>query len=341
MGRAKKYFTIFIGILIIMLLLWWAGLRSTLELMMKVNPRFLGLAVLMYCLTVFSWAIRWKVFLDGAGVHASFLRILEGVFVGIFLNNLTPGARTGGEAVKALYIARSSNGTYPKVFATVMADRILDVIPVAIFMIVAFIYAVGIGSKVLLYVLGVSILLIIVVLVLTVFFSVKENYAVALIMRLLRFLKKLFPRKIFSHEKSLEEKITSAIREFKSTLVMLAKKKREVLISMMWSFVLWISDVVRMYFVFLSLGRNMSIIQVLLVKMASMAIAMVSIIPGGIGINEAVQSALFLAIGVEKTLAVSATMLDRLISFWIPTVVGGVLVIKRRDVLSSSSLEYH
>ncbi|RLF92019.1 hypothetical protein DRN82_00945 [Thermococci archaeon] len=336
--NAKKYLTIIVGIGIIIVLLWWAGIRDTIGLMLQANLKYLALAVLMYCIAILSWSIRWGVFLRGANIRTSFIKVIEGVFVGIFLNNLTPGAKTGGEAVKALYIAKSSNGTYPKVFATVMADRILDIIPVAMLMLIAFIYSVVHGIKVLVWVLLLSLILLMLVVIITVVFSVKENYAMSLIMGIFRIFRRIFPSRLSNYEEKMESKIKGGIREFKSTLIGISKRKRDVVFSTLWSFVLWLSDVLRTYFIFLSLGNRVSLLQVLLVKMASMALAMISVIPGGIGISETIQSALFLAVGVEKTVAVSATVLDRIISFWAPTFIGGVLVLKRKDVLRLDKL---
>ncbi|AMM53175.1 lysylphosphatidylglycerol synthase transmembrane domain-containing protein [Pyrococcus kukulkanii] len=336
--NAKKYLTIIVGIGIIIVLLWWAGIRDSIGLMLQANLKYLALAVLMYCIAILSWSIRWGVFLRGANIRTSFIKVIEGVFVGIFLNNLTPGARTGGEAIKALYIAKSSNGTYPKVFATVMADRILDIIPVAMLMLIAFIYSVVHGIKVLVWVLLLSLILLMLVVIITVVFSVKENYAMSLIMGIFRIFRRIFPSRLSNYEEKMESKIKGGIREFKSTLIGISKRKRDVVFSTLWSFVLWLSDVLRTYFIFLSLGSRVSLLQVLLVKMASMALAMISVIPGGIGISETIQSALFLAVGVEKTVAVSATVLDRIISFWAPTFIGGVLVLKRKDVLRLDKL---
>ncbi|MFA4662732.1 lysylphosphatidylglycerol synthase transmembrane domain-containing protein [Pyrococcus kukulkanii] len=336
--NVKKHLTIIVGIGIIIVLLWWAGIRDSIGLMLQANLKYLALAVLMYCIAILSWSIRWGVFLRGANIRTSFIKVIEGVFVGIFLNNLTPGARTGGEAIKALYIAKSSNGTYPKVFATVMADRILDIIPVAMLMLIAFIYSVVHGIKVLVWVLLLSLILLMLVVIITVVFSVKENYAMSLIMGIFRIFRRIFPSRLSNYEEKMESKIKGGIREFKSTLIGISKRKRDVVFSTLWSFVLWLSDVLRTYFIFLSLGSRVSLLQVLLVKMASMALAMISVIPGGIGISETIQSALFLAVGVEKTVAVSATVLDRIISFWAPTFIGGVLVLKRKDVLRLDKL---
>ncbi|CAB50678.1 lysylphosphatidylglycerol synthase transmembrane domain-containing protein [Pyrococcus abyssi] len=334
---AKRYLLIGAGILIVIILLWWAGVRETLDLILTANPKFLLLAIIMYCISVLTWALRWATFLKSAKVSVSFLRVIEGVFIGIFLNNLTPGARTGGEAVKVLFIKKSSqNGSYSKVFATVMADRILDVIPVIAFMVLAFLYALTLHVKVLLIILGISALILTLIVLITTLLSVKEKYALSFLLKLFRLFKRIFPSKLTYTEETIREKLLKEFREFKATLIVLAKEKRRLASTLLYSFVLWLADIMKTYFVFLSLGSEVNLFQVLLVRMASMAVAMISVIPGGIGISEAVQSGLFLAIGIEKTVAVSVTMLDRLISFWTPTLIGGALAFKNKDVFSST-----
>ncbi|AEC51740.1 hypothetical protein PNA2_0825 [Pyrococcus sp. NA2] len=333
----KRYLLLILGITLIGVLLWWAGIKDTLGLILRADLKFLLLATLMYCLAVLTWAIRWNTFLKGATIDVSFTKVLEGVFIGIFLNNITPGARTGGEAVKAIFIKRAtSNGSYSRVFATVMADRILDVVPVIVLMTFAFLYAITLHTYIILIILGISVLLLFIALALTTIFSLKENYALSILLRILRILKRLFPSKISATEEVLKEKLINEIREFKGTLVKLAKNRKKLASTMICSFILWGADILKTYFIFLSLGGDVTLLQVLLVRMASMAISMVSIIPGGIGISEVVQSGLFLALGIEKTLAVSVTMVDRLISFWIPTLLGGLLAFKNRELFFQS-----
>ncbi|AAL80294.1 lysylphosphatidylglycerol synthetase family protein [Pyrococcus furiosus DSM 3638] len=327
----KRYVTVVAGIGLLGVLLWWAGIRETLTLLFSADLNYLGIAFLMYCLSVLVWAVRWRIFLEKANIKVPFIRILGGIFVGIFVNNLTPGARTGGEPVKAFYITRGmgKNESYPRVLATVMADRILDVIPVMAFMVVALLYALKLRENILVAVLAFSSLLIMLILAITLIFSLKERYALVIIMKIVGIFKRIFPKKLGDGE-IVEAKVRSAIREFKETLLGIANKRKDVIIPLLWSFLLWSLDILRTYFVFLSIGWRVSLVKVLLVKMASMAMAMISIVPGGIGVSEVVQSALFLVVGIEKSVAVSAILLDRLISFWFPTLIGGILLIKER-----------
>ncbi|AEH25228.1 flippase-like domain-containing protein [Pyrococcus yayanosii] len=325
----KRKVTLILGLAILLGLLWWAGIGETMDILKGAQPSYFLLAAGMQAIALLAWAVRWRTFLRRAGVHVDFLRVLEGVMIGIFVNNLTPGARTGGEPAKAYFISKRSNGSYPQVFATVMADRVLDVIPVVVFMFLAFNYALKLRIGLLLTVLIVSIVLIIIALSLTLAFSVHEGAAVRLLMFIARLVKRISPAKLSEADDVIEGKLRRAISEFKRTLRELGKDKGGLIISLLWSFTLWSASVLRTYFVFLSIGYEVPLAYVLLVQMAAMAIAMMSVIPGGLGVNEAVLSALFLALGIEKSIAVSATILDRLISFWIPTLIGGVLTLRQ------------
>lgn len=327
----KRYVTAVVGIGLLGILLWWAGIRETLTLLFSADFTYLGIAFLMYCFSLLVWAVRWRIILEKVNIKVPFIRILGGIFVGIFINNLTPGARTGGEPVKAFYITRAmgKNESYPRVLATVMADRILDVIPVIVFMVVALLYALKLRENMLVAILAFSCLLIVAILIITLLFSLKERYALAIIIKIANVFKRIFPKRLGDGE-IVEAKVKSAVQEFKETLLGIANMRRDVIVPLFWSFLLWSLDILRTYFVFLSIGWRVSLVKVLLVKMASIAVAMISILPGGVGVNEVVQSALFLVVGIEKSVAVSAILLDRLISFWLPTFIGGILLVKER-----------
>ena len=50
--------------------------------------------------------------------------------IGIFFNNITPGARTGGEPMKTFIISQEENiSPIEIVFATVTVDRIVESLP--------------------------------------------------------------------------------------------------------------------------------------------------------------------------------------------------------------------
>ena len=56
--------------------------------------------------------------------------------------------------------------------------------------------------------------------------------------------------------------------------------------------------------------------------MIGIVVGMFMIIPGGAGIIEAINSAVYVLLGINKEIAVTATLLERLISYWAPTTIG-------------------
>ena len=70
-----------------------------------------------------SW--RWQLLLERAGIRISLWQSLWLYFVGLFAGYATPGQV--GEAVKAVYLARSGHAVGPAL-ATIALDRILDML---------------------------------------------------------------------------------------------------------------------------------------------------------------------------------------------------------------------
>lgn len=321
--RGKKYLMMTLGVALIIALIVWAGVEDSLEIVMGASSRPLVLAILMQVLATFAWALRWRVFLNKAGIRPGTKDLLMAVMIGVFVNNITPGARAGGEPARTYFIGKRTNSGYGAVFATVMADRILDVIPVMVFTFIAFKYALDGGNRLLLLVLGVSTLSLAVVLLLTVLFSYNERLALGLVKRTLGLVRRLFPGRFSKVEENIEERIRKTVMEFRETLVDLSKDPAVFFKTLLYSFALWGFMVLRTYFVFESISHPLPLSSIVMVQMAGIAIGMISVIPGGLGVTEGINSALYLSLSLKKSIAVTATVVDRFISFWLPSIVGG------------------
>ncbi|WP_456397695.1 flippase-like domain-containing protein [Palaeococcus sp. (in: euryarchaeotes)] len=321
----KRMGLIAFGIIVILALIWWAGIDETISIVRSTNWKYLSLAILMQALAVIAWALRWRVFLNRANVRESLSRVLVAVLVGIFVNNITPGARAGGEPARMYVVSRGKDEIYGRTFATVMADRILDAIPVMLFTFVAFKYALDLKIHVILLILSISTLVLLLILGISLLFSFNERLAKGLLSRLLSLLKRVFPHKFAGVEEKIEKKFERGIMDFRKTLIDLSKDKVVFFKTLFYSLFLWVVMMLRTFFVFMSIGHPLKIYEVLMVQMAGIALGMISILPGGIGITEGVNSALYLSLSLDKGVAVTATVVDRFISFWLPTIVGGAI----------------
>ncbi len=324
-GKGKKSLTIAAGLLLVVLLIAWSGVGEMVKLLSQTKLRYLALACFFSALETILWSLRWQILLKQSNIHVPLKKVFEATLIGIFVNNVTPGARGGGEPVRMYLIKKRSDSSYGKIFATIATDRMLDAIPIVVFTIIAFWYALDLGTHLVLIVLLVSVIIVISVILLSILFSLNEKLAMGLLMRIFRLVRRIFPKKFEGMEEQAEEIIKSHVIDFKRTFVMLSKNKLALFGSTTISFMIWVSALLRTYLVFLSLNYPLQLHKVLMVQMAGMAVGLISIIPGGIGITEAIFSALYLSLAIDKTLAVTATMVDRMLSFWIPTLTGALV----------------
>ena len=95
------------------------------------NPVFLVLALVLILLGSLLATYRWHLLLLADNLASGFRRSFDLTFIGLFFNNLMPGL-TGGDVVKAVYIARDHRSQKTEAILTVLLDRILGLTGLAL-----------------------------------------------------------------------------------------------------------------------------------------------------------------------------------------------------------------
>lgn len=90
----------------------------------------LALGLLLYGLITQIGVLRWWLLLRAQDVHVPFALARRLTFVGFFFNNVVPGP-TGGDLVKAVYIARRTERRAEAV-VTVVVDRVVGIVALAL-----------------------------------------------------------------------------------------------------------------------------------------------------------------------------------------------------------------
>lgn len=90
----------------------------------NLHPWLFVLGALCYFLTALIAGARWWWLLRVNGTDVSLPETLRFTWIGIFFNNVVPGA-TGGDVVKALYIMKRCPGHRVQVLMSVVVDRVL------------------------------------------------------------------------------------------------------------------------------------------------------------------------------------------------------------------------
>ncbi len=87
---------------------------------------------------------------------------------------------------------------------------------------------------------------------------------------------------------------------------------------------IWLSEALRLYFVFLAFGVNAGFLMALFISQASLILMAVPISPAGLGLVEILMLKVLASTGISSDMAGALTIMDRIISYWSLLALGGI-----------------
>lgn len=121
-------------------LVWELGPRGLWEVFQRVHLWWFALGTACVGLVGYFCILRWRWILGVQGLQLSFWRTASIFFVGLFFNAFMLGA-TGGDVIKAWYVAHETHHKKAEAVATVIVDRVIGLLVlfiIALIMMVAF-----------------------------------------------------------------------------------------------------------------------------------------------------------------------------------------------------------
>lgn len=111
-------------------LIYVSGYREFVAAVSQADPRFVALAVLSGCFTLFIWSVVWSRFFHLLGLDVRFDRCLRLLLAGTFLNAVTPLGRVGGQPFVAHLVGRwEEDSTYQQALSAVSSADISNAFP--------------------------------------------------------------------------------------------------------------------------------------------------------------------------------------------------------------------
>ena len=104
------------------------GLLTTFR---RLDPAYFALSILLVSLASALSFHRWYVLLRAVRVEARLWRVMKLGMLGLFFNNVVPGL-TGGDLIKAIYVARDHPETRPEAVLSVLVDRAVGLLGLVI-----------------------------------------------------------------------------------------------------------------------------------------------------------------------------------------------------------------
>lgn len=314
MRNPLRYALLFLGLVALLYFLMtldWPTLRGSIK---QVNIFFLLGAVLASLLNIVTKAGRWQRLIRSAtSVRISFMLSVGSIYAGVASSSLVPGKAI--DVAKPLILKRFHRIPLTPSTTAMLVERALDMLSVAIIFLLALVHLPPVGSA--MHVLAAAAVVLLVLLAAGITFPQTFlrgiGWAVAVLPWPERF-KRRIDGIVAGSGRSL---LTWRRHEHFWPLLVL-------------SLVSLAAEVVRFYCVFRSMGLIVVPWGLTIGYMASILVAVISFIPGGLGVTESFQAA-FLRLFVigEATPGVErgAVLLDRALSYYLVVLIGAIFLL--------------
>ncbi len=266
------------------------GGREYLEVLQRVPIHYLLLAVVTYYVSVFLYALRWKIILDRIGKRLPLSELLKIFMASIFINNVTPTSRSGGEILRITWVSKKARLPLGVSAAGVVYERLLEAIPFLFLMIFAGLYV--LPSKLPLLML------------------------LLLAVGIIWFKWDLFVNLLLKATK------TQISQEGMKELARLRGSALVTVGGIALSTGVWVLDVVRFKLITMAFGLSLPWGLLFAISVVNMLLGLMSVTPGGVGIMEGGLVGVMVHFGIPPLFAVPITLLERFISYVLSTLVG-------------------
>ena len=276
----------------------------------------LALAQGLFVLAVMTIITRWWRLLALAGCPTSWGNALRLTFLGLFFNNVLPGA-TGGDVVKGLAVAHENKGRGAEALVTVLVDRVFGMIALAlvalfVILVAPFVVREDGGLKSLVQLRA----------------SLLWGLAVC-VMGVVLYASKTFRRRTGLSALVDRLPLSEKLRSLDRAALLYLKQPRPVAIAFLISFVNHVLVTLGVFVLGGALGvprADVSLTDYFVLVPVANLISAVPLAPGGWGVGELAFQALFRMIGASPAMGVAVSVTFRLSQLAIG-LLGGVFLL--------------
>jgi len=294
-------------------------------LILNLNLFYFILAIFTLFVSFIFWNYRTMYAMKSIIPHPDYKFFFHVLFAGVFINTVTPGARIGGEPLKAHFIGKKYNKSKMDVLGGVIADKLFHILVSLVFVIFSVFYAITYIniSKELTWILEGFLVFFLIVGLLVAFFNLRKS-KFNFVNFFGRFHFLWFVKKKFPDKKDLDSFLKKRVMGFGRVFKKIMKDKKIALVSVLLSFGVWIFYYLVYYLLFLAFGVNVNLLLVLVVVNIGILIGDATPFPGGIGFIEGSMILLYSAVGISFALATTVVFLGRIIFYFYALFVGGL-----------------
>lgn len=278
----------------------------------KANLVWLVAAFAIYYAAFIARGFRWRLLLQNAGfreekgVNLPGVPVLiEIIFLSWFVNCIVPAKL--GDAYRGYLLKKNANASFSRTLGTIFAERIADVLVLFGLLCVGGLIAFSkvqskLGGISLVFVLGLGLVAVIVAGLITLRYGGDKV------------------------EQWIPARFRSIFNRFRHGTVSSFKRKTQLELYAL-TIIIWLCEGARLYFVLQSLHIELGLSVVIFIALTSSLLTTIPFTPAGLGAVEGVIVFVLTTFDVEKNMAGSVAVLDRVISYWSIIVFGVILYI--------------
>ena len=281
------------------------------------NRLLIASAIAIYFLSVAVWATRWQTALSFINHRTSFGTRYLILCAAIFLNNITPVARVGGDPFGRVYMLHKlENTSYSSGMASLVGEFALTPLVVVSFLMAGLFLQFGKGSLQLSLILVAAWVLAALGTIFIPRLFFKKRIAVKGISRITNGVLGRFGKRMNV------QAIAEGIEAFYSSTYTIMDKWQKVLLIGGWTLLTGALDIFRFYAIFLALGYHPTLSMLLVASSLPIIVGLIPLLPGGLVLVEGSLISILALFGVPLDVAMAATLIERGIMFVLSTMVG-------------------
>ena len=315
-----------VGAFIIFIVSFIIGLNDILGVLSHTNLTLMLVTMFLELIIILMWTERWKLILDVLHSSPKFKQLFLMMFTSLFGNNVTPGA-AGGEPLRAYLLNKFEDIPFETGFASATADRVFEFFPFVLVSTLAayLIFTLNIGFWTSLLI-SIMIIITMIIFGLIIYVGYRKEVATRVIISIA---KRIFPyvKKLTSRETSfanIKDTLIEYIETFTTGFQGVLRNHRMFIVGVLISFLMWGLDNFRFYLTFVAIGYYPPIVPMIIIYTIAILVSIIPTIPGALGIREGVMVALFLPVGVPADIVIAVSLLDRVVTYLIPTFIGAL-----------------
>lgn len=301
----KKLALLIIGLLSVIALLNFADFQAVTTALLSINIFLLIFACFLQFVTIYLINLQWKLIAGQMGERVPMARLFNINMAGTFVESITPAVKAGGEAVKVLMLRSELGFSTAKATALVGLQKTVSMFSFIFLCTLGMLwFLLTVGSNSFhLKILGGSLVFLL--------FCCLLLMAVMLFPQ--RFLDMILKLPI-SHV--LRQRLESGTMVFQRSIEKATAKKKAFTGQLVLASAIWVLFAVKSYVIAYALQLDVDFIPLAVITFLTYMVAMVPLLPGGLGTFEGAMIFLLLAVGVPIHQGLAFALILRFVTFW-------------------------